>query len=49
MSNKIFPSQLSALTSRELRELQKLHEVGKKYWVSEITRAYVWKLRLRID
>ena len=49
MSNKVFPNQLSALTSRELRELQKLHEVGKKYWVSEITCAYVWNLRLRID
>lgn len=34
MDTKVYPSQLATLTSRELRELQKLHELGKKYWVS---------------
>ena len=34
MERKVHPSQELALTSREIRELQKLHELGKKYLVS---------------
>lgn len=34
MSLKVHPTGVSSVTSKELREIQKLHELGKKYWVS---------------
>ena len=46
MDTKVYPSQLSTLTSRELRELQKLHELGKKYWVSRNSRMVTSRILL---
>ena len=46
MDTKVYPSQLSILTSRELRELQKLHELGKKYWVSRNSRMVTSRILL---
>lgn len=34
MSLKVHPTGVASVTSKELREIQKLHELGKKYWVS---------------
>jgi len=36
MSLKVHPTGVSSVTSKELREIQKLHELGKKYWVSNV-------------
>ena len=36
MSLKVHPTGHATISSKELRELQKLHELGKKYWVGNL-------------
>ncbi|XP_020620095.1 transmembrane protein 117-like [Orbicella faveolata] len=40
MSLKVHPTGVSSVTSKELREIQKLHELGKKYWPAADKRRY---------